>query len=128
MSSDYSFVRFTNRGSKLGNYKISVNRSDSLGILSGFYLKEGIRNYKKAVLFFDKAKKAVAINFTNDEDAEGAFAITHNGTGNNSASVAAHSFFTGNELKDVRFLGQTTPRKIKDDKLGTLFVIDLLEK
>lgn len=124
---DYNFVRFTNRGSKLGNYKVSINvKSHTLGLLSGFYSKEEIKQYKKAVLFFDKIKKVIGISFTNDGDAEGAFAVSHNNVGNNTGSIAAHSFFIGNELTDDKYSGQKTPRKIKDNKLGTLYVVDLL--
>ena len=124
---DYNFVRFTNRGSKLGNYRISVNvKSHTLGLLSGFYSKEEIKDYKKAVLFFDKSKKVIGISFTNDADAEGAFTISHNNEGN-TGSIAAHSFFIGNEITEGRYTGHKTPSKIKDNKLGTLFVIDLLQ-
>lgn len=122
---EYNFVRFTKTGSKLGNYCISVNASYSFGLLSGFYTKEGIQKFKKAVLFFDKAKKAVAILFTNDENAEGAFAVIH---GSNNGSISAHSFFIENDLKQEQFLGKKIPKKQKDEKIGTLFVIDLLNK
>lgn len=122
--SDYKFVKFTNHGSKLGNYKISINRSDTLGLLSGFYVKENISKFKKAVLFFDKAKKSIAISFTNDSNADGAFTVSHGQR--NTGSITAHSFFIGNEIKEPRFFGQKVPKKIKDDQLGTLYVIDLL--
>jgi len=123
--SDYNWQRFTKTGSKLGNYGISVNKSYSFGILSGFYSKESVDKFKKAVLFFDKSRKAVAFAFTNDENAEGGFAITH---GKNNGSVSARSFFLANELKQDQFLGKRTPKKEKDDKLGTLYVIDLIKK
>lgn len=123
--SDYNFIRFTKTGSKLGNYAISINSSHSFGLLSGFYSKEGIAKYKKAVLFFDKSKKAVAFNFTNDEHAEGAFTISH---GKSNGSVSAKSFFIENDLKHPQFLGKRIPKKEKDDRLGTLYIIDLLKK
>ncbi|MFA6552457.1 MAG: hypothetical protein WCT19_03070 [Candidatus Paceibacterota bacterium] len=122
--SEYNFVRFTKRGSKLGNYAISVNASYSFGFLTGFYTRENISKFKKVVLFLDKAKKAIAFNFTND-DSEGAFTISH---GNNNGSVSARSFFIGNDLKQEEFLGQKIPKKEKDDRLGTLYVIDLISK
>lgn len=128
MSSSYNFVRFTGRGSKLSNYKISINKSGSLGLLSGFYSKENIKNYQKAILFFDRAKKIIGISFTNDLNADGAFKITHNKTHGSSGSITAHSFFVGNDLTQSDYFGQKTPRKEKDDKLGTLYVLDLLEK
>ena len=123
--SDYNFIRFTKTGSKLGSYRISVNTSYSFGLLSGFYSKEGIEKFKKAVLFYDKSKKAVAFSFTNDENAEGAFTISH---GKSNGSVSARSFFIGNDLRQEQFLGKRVPKKEKDDRLGTLYVIDLLKK
>ena len=120
--SDYKFVRFTKTGSK-GSYNISTNASYSFGLLSGFYSKENISKYKKAVLFFDKKNNAVAFSFTNDENAEGAFAITH---GKNTGSVSCRSFFLENELKQEQYLGKRVPRKITDEKLGALYVVDLV--
>ena len=122
--SEYKWQRFTSTGSKLGNYSISINNSLSFGLLAGFYVKEEINKYKKAVLFYDKVKKAVAFSFTNDEKAEGAFAVTH---GTNNGSISARSFFLTNEIKQDKFMGKKTPRKVKDDNLGTIFIIGLLE-
>ena len=124
---NYNFERYVNIGSRLGNYKISINRTGMFGVLSGFYTKEGIKGFKKAILFFDSSAKAIGMSFTNDENAEGAFSITHNGAGNNSASIAAHSFFMKHNLKNEQFFGRRIPRKIKDSKFGSLFVVDLIE-
>lgn len=124
--SDYNFVRFTKMGSKLNNYLISVNdKSLSFGLLGGFYTKEGIKDFKKVVLFFDDRKNAVAFHFTNDETAEGAFAVTH---GKNVGSISARSFFIGNNIRQEQFRGKKIPKKEKDSKLGALFVIDLKNK
>lgn len=126
--STYDFVRFTSRGSKKGSYEISINKSFFFGLLSGFYSKEGIKDFKKAILFFDKGKKAIAIKFTNNEAEEGAFAVTHNKDNNNSGSIAARSFFIKNEITQDQFFGRKIPRKEKDNKLGTLYIIDLSNK
>lgn len=123
--SEYNFVRFTKNGAKLGNYCISINSSYSFGLLSGFYTKEKIKEFKKAVLFFDKTIKAVALLFTNDVSAEGAFAVMH---GNNNGAISARSFFIEHELKQEQFLGKKEPKKIKDEKLGTLYVIELVKR
>jgi hypothetical protein len=96
-----------------------------LGLLSGFYSKENIKNYKRAVLFFDKKRKAIALSFTNDDKAIGAFKISHSKNSNNTGSIAAHSFFTGNEITQDIYTGQRVPTKIRDENFGTLFVIDL---
>ncbi len=121
----YNFIRFTKIGSKFGSYSISINKSSSFGFNSGFYSKEDIKKFKRVILFFDKDKTAVAFQFTNDENSEGSFAVTH---AKNSGSVSAHSFFMGNSLKNEKFLGKRIPKKEKDDRLGTLYVIDLIKK
>jgi len=123
--SDYNFIRFIRKGSKFGNYSISINKSDSFGFNSGFYSKEEIKKFKRVILFFDKSKNAVAFQFTNDDNAEGSYAVTH---GKNSGSVSAHSFFLEHNLKQDQFLGRKIPKKEKDDRLGTLYVIDLVKK
>lgn len=123
--SDYNFIRFTKIGSKFGSYSISINKSFSFGFNSGFYSKEDIKRFKRVILFFDKNKNAVAFQFTNDENSEGSFAVTH---GESSGAVSARSFFMGNNLKNEQFLGKRIPKKEKDDRLGTLYVIDLIKK
>ena len=120
---NYNFEKFTNAGAKLGNYTISVNNSYSFGISSGFYAKEGIRNFKRAILFYDKKMKAVAFKFTNDEGIKGTFAVTHV---KNSASISARSFFISNEILKKEYIGKKDPKKIDDDNHGKLYVIDLL--
>ena len=122
MNNEFNFVRFTKVGSKLSNYSISFNKAKFFGLNSGFYSKEGIKNYKKVVLFYDASKKAVAFMFTNDEKAEGAFTITH---GKNSGYVAPRSFLTEYQLSQEKYYGKKVPEKIKDPRLGTLFVIKI---
>src|SRR3989338_5286329 len=109
--SEYNFKKFTKRGSKLGNYSISVTSSYSFGLNSGFYSKEVIKQYKKVVLFYDKAKNAVAFHFTNDEDAEGAFTVVHHNTGT-TGSITARSFFIENEINKKELVGRKIPQKI----------------
>src|SRR3989338_3971938 len=123
--SDYNFIRFIRKGSKFGNYSISINKSDSFGFNSGFYSKEEIKKFKRVILFFDKSKNAVAFQFTNDDNAEGSYAVTH---GKNSGSVSAHSFFLEHNLKQDQFLGRKIPKKEKDDRLPILYFIDLVKK
>ena len=121
---NYSFQRFTSTGAKLGSYTISVNKSYSFGFNSGFWSKEGVSKYKKVVLFFDNKIPAIGFLFTNDENAEGAFALMN---GKSNASVSCRSFFIKNDLLQERFIGRYTPKKVSDDKLGTLYVIDLIK-
>lgn len=123
--SQYNFEQFTKTGSKSGNYSISFNgKSNTFGFNSGFYIKENIKQYKKAILFYDKEKKAVAFKFTNDEKALGAFTIIHGKT-QSTGSLAARSFILMHTLNKKEFYGQKIPKKIYDEKFGNLIIIDL---
>jgi len=121
----YNFEKFTNTGAKLSNYSISLNPSFSFGFLSGFYNKEGIKNYEKVVLFYDKDKQAVAFKFTNDLNAEGAFKIVH-GKKQSTGSTTTRSFIIENDLGKKEYFGKRIPKRIIDNNFGELFVIELL--
>lgn len=122
----YTFTKYTTVGAKSKNYSISLNvKSYSFGFLSSFYRKENIKDYKKVVLFYDLASKAVAFKFTKNLKEKGAFAIIH---GSATGSVAARSFIMANNLDKLdkkEYGGKKTPKKIKDSDFGELFVIDL---
>lgn len=125
--SEYSFKKFTKTGSKLGNYTITVSKGGTFGFNAGFYDKEGIAKYKKVVLYYDAKKRAVAFQFTRDTNAEGSFTLIHSNAGS-TGSVTAHSFFINNGLDKMNISGRKTPKKISDQEVGTLYVIDLDEK
>jgi hypothetical protein len=126
MNQEYNFKKFTKVGSKLGNYSISFNgKSFSFGFNSGFYNKERINKYKKVILFYDENKKAVAFNFTNDEQAEGVFTVIHSNN-KTTGSVTAKSFVVNNKLGREEYFGQRKPKKINDENIGELFVVELL--
>lgn len=123
----YNFEKFTKRGSKTGNYTISFTASKTFGFNSGFYLKENLGRYKKVVLFYDKKAHAVAFKFTNDEKAEGGFAMIHSNNGSTGA-VSARSFILSNDLDKNQYHGKKRPKRIREAQFGTLYVIDLTEK
>ncbi|MCG2694627.1 hypothetical protein L6261_00900 [Candidatus Parcubacteria bacterium] len=125
--SDYNFVKFTKIGSKTSNYSISLTGSYSFGFNSGFYSRESIKDYKKVFLFYDKNKKAVAFQFVRDENSKGAFKIVHSKVGT-TGSVTAKSFITQNEIDKREYFGQKEPKKMVDESLGQIYVINLLEK
>lgn len=122
----YNFKKFTKKGAKLTNYSISLTGSYSFGFNSGFYDREGIRNYKKVVLYYDPIKKAVAFQFTNEESTEGAFTIIHSNVGK-TGSVTAKSFIMNNSLNIGEYRGKKIPQKIHQDEIGDLYVIHILQ-
>ena len=122
---EFQWKKFTNTGSKLGNYSISLSNSFAFGLNAGFYCKENIRNFKKVVLFFSKDNNSVGFQFTNDEKADGAFSVIH---GKNSGAVSCRSFFLENEVKPELYKGKKIPEKITDKEYGMLYVINLSDK
>lgn len=123
---EYTFKKFVSTGTRLGNYSISFNGSSYFGFNSGFYVKENINKYKKVVLFYDKKKKAVAFQFTNDQNAEGSFTVVH-AQNQSTGSVTARSFVIGNDINKPRYFGKKKPIKVRDKNFGELFVINLFE-
>ena len=123
---NYNFQKFTKIGAKLSNYSISINgKSYSFGFNAAFYMKQNIKNYKKVILFYDNKNKAIAFKFTN-EDEKSAFTIIHGSRGN-TGSVTAKSFYIDNELLNQEYFGQKKPKKIQDDNLGLIYVVDLVD-
>lgn len=126
MATNNGWERFIHNNTR-GAYKVSISKTGTIGLLSEFCLRENIKNFKRVVLFFNKAKMAIGIAFTNDDSIEGSFSITKNKS-INTASVTAHSFFKAHRIKElVKDWGARIPRKEKDVKFGTMFVIDLFE-
>lgn len=124
MIHNYNLEKFVNVGSRVSNYFISFNKSGFM-ISSGFYTKEGIKNFSKVVLYFDSEKKAIGMEFINDNDAEGAFALIHANKGT-TGSVSARSFITTYNLNKPEYFGRKVPKKIEYQG-NEIFVIDLIE-
>lgn len=125
MNDIYKFVPYTNVGSRPGNYSISFNSAGFLGINSGFYVKENIKEYKRLGLYYDKSKKAIGLKFLKEEKAPNSFAIAHSAN-QSTGSVTARSFVVINNLNKSKYNGQKTPKKIVDPKYGMLYVIELI--
>lgn len=124
MAEEYNFSKFISVGSRLGNYFISLNKSGFI-ISSGLYVKEGIKNFLKVVLYFDNSRKAIGMEFTTNINDEG-FTIIHNNS-KTSGSVSARSFIIANSLNDPKYYGRCKPKKINYQGKN-IFVIDLISK
>jgi len=125
MNAEYNFKKFTKIGSKLSNYTISYNgKSFTFGFNSGFYTRENISQYSKVVLFYDVGRNAVAFQFSNEQDAQGAFTVVHSNN-QTTGSVTAKSFIIENKLDNEKYYGKKEPKKIIDKNIGELYVIEL---
>lgn len=122
----FNFKKYEGIGSRISNYSISYGPSRTFFFSSGFCSRENIKKFSRVVLFYDKNKHAVAFQFLT-ENPSGAFALIKP-SGQNTAAVSAHSFIVANELNKKEYYGRKTPIKIKDDKFGDMFVIELLKQ
>lgn len=124
--SEYNFEEFTGYGSKVSR-KISITGSMSFGIPPAFYQENQLSKYPYVSLFFDKNKKTIGILFKDNKD-NGGFKIIGYGAGaREGATFVARSFFTHYKIDVGKYKGKYTPKKIHQEGVGDLYVIDLNE-
>jgi hypothetical protein len=128
---DYSFIKHTKVGKRFEE-RITVTRNRALGLPTQFCEDNNVKDYKFAVLFYDKEKNAIGIKFSNDENEEGKISITKNNQGY-GAHILATSLFKANRINTKKYAGRYDYTKVplRDvgfDEDGTLFVINLIEK
>lgn len=118
----YNFEQFTSFKSKFSS-KISVGKT-GFGFSSGFYDKNSLKGSIGLKLFYDKDRRAVAFKFL-DSMEDGMVKLKKRQTG---GYVSAVSFFGKYEINPEKYSGRYDPIKIEDDKLGTIFIIELKQK
>ncbi len=123
----YSFEKFQSRHSRKED-RITITKSFSIGFPSEFYHKNGIKDFKYAVLFWDAENKAVGVNFTNDEgEKKNAFLIARSKEGY-GGSVSARSFFRHYQIDPQHYYGRYQWEKHSQDGTADLYVIKLRER
>src|SRR3989338_3972893 len=101
----FSFEKFENRHARHED-RITVTKSNTIGFPSQFYHKNGIKDFKYAVLFWDAANSAIGINFTNDEtEKKNAFLIARSKDGY-GGSISARSFFRHYGIDPMTYYGR----------------------
>lgn len=121
----YQFKRFENLYQKLEN-RITITKSESIGFPTKFFKDNNIAQYKWVILFYDEQQKAIGIQFTSDENEKNRFTIIKN-TGY-GGGVIARSFFRSNNIDTQKYHGRYEWEKVKEEGIGELFVIKLVEK
>jgi len=119
-----NFKQFKNTGTKLSNHTFSINKSRSFGINSGFYHKNNIKIYKYAVLFYNDKDRSIAFLFTNDENINGKFKITHSDN-KTSGNITAVSFFNSYGLNIKEIVGKYNPKEIVHPEFGKIFYVTI---
>lgn len=121
----YSFKKFEETGGRYET-RITITSHNSIGFPTRFYEQNNISGYKYVVLYYDESKKAIGLQFTNNEEEKHKFTIIKSKKGY-GGSVVATSFFKKYELDTKKYKGKYEWKKMESD-FGTLFVIDLGEK
>lgn len=128
---EFNFVQHVATGKRFED-RITVTRSRSIGLPTQFFADNKVKDFKYALLFYDKSRMAVGIVFTNDEDAQGKISITRNKQGY-GGHILATSFFKANRINVKKFAGrydyEKKPiRELGIDKDWEMFIIELKEK
>jgi hypothetical protein len=122
---EYKFKKFEGRNSRTED-RITITKSHTIGFPTKFYRDNSIGQYKFVVLFWDKEKKAIAVQFSNSEEEKSKFKILHNeGYG---GSVVARSFFRVNDIDPEKYHGRYDWKKENIEGIGEIFVVELKEK
>lgn len=120
---DYNFSKFE---STHGRYesRITITASNSIGFPTKFYKENKIESYKYVILYFDEEKKAIGIQFSNDDNEPHKFTIIKsNGYG---GSVVVTSFFKKHGIDPKIHKGKHDWTRVATP-FGELFVFELKE-
>jgi hypothetical protein len=100
-----------------------VTKSQSIGLPTKFFNDNGIKDFKFAVLFYDKSVNAIGIKFTNDENEKNGFSIVK--SDNYGGNIVSRSFFKAHNIDTVKYHGRYNWKNVDLENIGEIFVIEL---
>jgi len=111
------FEKFTDHG-KSFHPKISIRKRGQIGFNSGAINRCHLDSVDYAVLYYNKVRKQIAFQFTNDEKEEGALKIQKR---------PSNYFFSGKSFLDFYSIeyGETVAFEIDWDENNNVAVIDV---
>jgi len=118
----YNFKKFEQRNIRLES-RITITKSNSLGLPTKFTEDNGVKQFNYAVLFYDSNLKAIGIQFTNDETESNKFSLIK--SDKYGASIVARSFFKVNDIDTKKYHGRYNWKIVEIENIGKLFVIEL---
>lgn len=121
----YQFKKFEGRNQRLED-RITITQSNSIGFPQKFYQDNRIKDFKYVLLFWDEKKKAIGINFTNDEKEKNKFTIIHSKKGY-GGTVSMRSFFRSYGIDPKIYHGRYIWEKYNLEGVGDIFAIKLKE-
>jgi len=119
---NYNFVKFESRNAKTED-RITVTKSQSIGLPTKFFNDNNIKDFKFAVLFYDKSANAIGIEFTNDENEKNGFSIVK--SDNYGGNIVSRSFFKAHNIDTQKYHNRYNWKTYEQENAGKLFVIEL---
>lgn len=107
--------------------KISITSSHTFNFPTKFFKDNKLKDFKYVVIFFDKTRKAIGLQFTNDEEEKYKYILQKSGRGY-GGFISATSFFKVNNIDPKVYKGRYEWKKEKIPEIGELFVIELKER
>ena len=121
---EYQFKKFEGKNIRLED-RITITKSNSIGLPTKFYQDNGIKNFKYTILFWDEKNKAIGIHFTNEEQRSG-FKIIHGQK--YGGQIVVRSFLKSYNIDPRLYYGRYEWEKYNLEEVGEVFVIKLMEK
>jgi hypothetical protein len=118
----YNFIKFESRNTKTED-RITVTKSQSIGLPTKFYNDNKIDDFKFAVLFYDKEAKAIGIQLTNEETEKNKFSIVK--SKNYGGNIVARSFFKAHSIDTSVYHGRYNWKIYEQEGVGKIFAIEL---
>lgn len=105
--------------------RITITKSNSIGLPTKFYQDNQIKNFKYATLFWDEKNKAIGIHFANEEEKSG-FKIIHGKK--YGGQIVVRSFLKSYNIDPQVYYGRYEWEKHELEGVGEVFVIRLKER
>lgn len=122
---NYNFKKFTGVNSRMED-RISITKSSAIGFPMKFYNDNNLASFNYVILFYDAEKKAIAIQFSNDETEKNKFKIVKYGHAY-GGGIGAKSFFRGIGIDPALYAGKYEPKKEPLEGIGEVFIITISE-
>jgi hypothetical protein len=117
-----AFERFTRTRSRIDTPKVSIWSRGQIGFNQGAVDEYNLGNFRYVVFYYDEDTHRVGIEFTNDEESEGANKIIKRKGG--GVSTSAIPFLKHYKIE----FGKTKQYDLKFDKENNLYVFDLKQE
>ena len=99
-----AFKVFTGAGKRIGKPVVSIWSRGQIGLNQGAMKKYKLEKYDYVILLFDEETKRVGLEFTNDDNKEGAVKLTKRATGISfSANAFLDSYGIDHDNKTIKY-------------------------